>query len=92
MGLTYFLVLMVSAIMVTSLLMWVGEKVISITFRQEISPIVKSVSSLVFATVILSTLFYTLEKPSGLYMILISGAIIGFNRYWFGHFSVEKIK
>lgn len=92
MGLTYFLVLMVSAIMATSLLMWIGEKVISITFRQTVSPILKILSSLVLATVILSALFYALEKPSGMYMILLSGAIIGYNRYWFGHFSVEKLK
>lgn len=92
MDLTYFLVLMVSAIMVTSLLMWIGEKVISIAFRQKISPILKIVSSLAFATVILSALFCALEKPSGMYMILLSGAIICYNRYWFGHFSVKKLK
>ncbi|WP_432354426.1 hypothetical protein [Sporosarcina sp. A2] len=89
MGLTYFLVLMVSAIIVTSLLMWISEKVISITSLQKISPILKTAGSLVFAIVILSALFYVLEKPSAMYMILISGAIIGYNRYWFGHFSVE---
>ncbi|MBD7909062.1 hypothetical protein [Sporosarcina gallistercoris] len=89
MGLTYFLVLMVSAIMVTSLLMWIGEKVLSLTFRQKVSPIIKNAGSLVFAIAILSALFCALEKTSGMYMILLSGAIIGYNRYWFGHFSVE---
>lgn len=90
MGLTYFLVLMASAIIVTTLLMWIGEKVISITFHQKISPILKIAASLIFATVILSALFYAMEKPSGMYMILLSGAIIGYNRYWFGHFSAGK--
>lgn len=92
MGLTYFLVLMVSAIIVTTLLMWIGEKVISITFQQKISPILKIVASLVFATVILTALFYAFDKPKGMYMILLSAAIIGYNRYWFGHLTVGKTK
>lgn len=92
MGLTYFLVLMVSAIIMTTLLMWIGEKFLSITFRDKISPILKIAASLVFATVILTMLFYALGKPAGMYMILLSAGIIGYNRYWFGHFSLGETK
>jgi hypothetical protein len=92
MGLFDFLALMVSAIILTLLFMVIGEKVISMTFRNHITPFIKIVGSLVFALVILLTLMYGLGKTSGIYACLLSGAIILYYKYWFGHFSAEKTK
>jgi hypothetical protein len=87
-----FLALMVSAIILTLLFMMIGEKVISMTFRNNITPFIKIVGSLIFALVTLSALMYGLGKTSGIYACLLSGAIILYNKYWFGHFSTEKAK
>jgi hypothetical protein len=90
MGLFAFLGLMVSAIILTFIFMMIGEKVISKIFRNNVTPFIKIVGSLVFAIVILSALMFGLGKVSGIYACLLSGLIILFNKYWFGHFSEER--
>ena len=92
MGLFDFLALMVSAVILTLLFMAIGEKVISMTFRNHITPFIKIVGSLVFAIVILSAMMYGLGKTSGIYAVLFSGAIILYNKYWLGHFLSGKAK
>ncbi|HJF30926.1 MAG TPA: hypothetical protein K8V56_03985 [Sporosarcina psychrophila] len=87
-----FLALMVSAIILTLLFMVIGEKVISMTFRNNITPFFKIVGSLVFAIVILTALMYGLGKITGIYACLLSGTIILYNKYWLGHFLAEKEK
>ena len=92
MGVFEFLALMVSAIILTLLFMKIGEKVISMTFRNNITPLIKIVGSLVFALVILIALMYGLGKTAGIYACLLSGAIILYNKYWLGHFLEGKAK
>ncbi|MER2088407.1 MAG: hypothetical protein ABS920_01635 [Sporosarcina sp.] len=85
-----FLAMMVSAVILTLLFMIIGEKVISKTFGQNVTPSIRIIGSLVFAIVILSALMFGLGKFSAVYACLLSGLIIVFNKYWFGHFSKER--
>ena len=91
MGLFDFLAMMVGAVTLTFIFMVIGEKVISKIIRKSGSPFIRIVGSLVFAVVILSALMFGLGKISFGYACLLSGVIILFNKYWFGHFSVKKI-
>ncbi|WP_342513593.1 hypothetical protein MKY34_02015 [Sporosarcina sp. FSL K6-1522] len=89
MGLVEFLAMMVGALLVTFILMVVGEKIISLVIRENCAPFIKIIGSLVFALGILSVCMYSIDKASEVSIFMLSGSIILLNKFWFGHFSRE---
>lgn len=88
-GLFTFLAIMAGALLVTFVLMMIGEKIISLVVRESCTPFIKIIGSLVFALGILFVFMYTIDKASGINIFLLSGGVILLNKFWFGHFSRE---
>ncbi|MFJ7935298.1 hypothetical protein [Sporosarcina sp. NPDC096371] len=87
MGLFTFLAIIVGALLVTFVLMMVGEKIIDLVVRESCTPFIKIIGSLVFALGVLFAIMFSVDKVSGIGVFLLSGIVIVLNKYWFGHFS-----
>ena len=87
MGLLEFLAMMAGALLVTFVLMVVGEKIISLVAQEKCAPLIKIIGSLVFALGVLAIFMYNVDRVSGISIFILSGSIILLNKFWFGHFS-----
>ena len=90
MYLSEFLVLMMYAIIVTLLLMLLGEKLITTLSPIEVPALHKIVGSLIFSIVSVAIVVYISPITVDFNFYLLAGGIILFNKYWLGHFTVEK--
>ncbi|MCZ2260298.1 hypothetical protein [Sporosarcina sp. G11-34] len=86
-----FLLLIVSAIIVTLVLMMIGEKVILLIIPTDVHPLYRIVGSFAFAIILISIFVSGFNMETGINLYLLSGAIILLNKYWFGHFSKENV-
>ena len=86
-----FLLLIVSAVIVTLVLMMIGEKLILLLIPVNMSPLYRIVGSLIFAIILISIVVSGLGMETGIHVYVLSGAVILLNKYWFGHFSVENV-
>lgn len=86
-----FLLLMVSAVTVTLVLMMICERLILLLLPVNIPPLYKIIGSFIFAIILISLVVSGLSMDTGIYIYLLSGAIILWNKYWLGHFSKENV-
>lgn len=85
-----FLVLMISAIIVMLLLMFLGEKLVTILTPSETPLFYKIVGSFIYAIGSVAIVFYIFTPTMDFYYFPLAGAIILLNKYWFGHFTKSE--
>ena len=86
-----FLFLIVSTVIVTLVFMMICEKLILLFIPVNVHPFYRIVGSFVFAIILISIVLSGFSMETGIYIYLLSGAIILLNKYWFGHFSKENV-
>lgn len=84
-----FTFLLVGAIIVTFLLMMLGEKIMRDLISTS-NPILQLLGSLVFTYGVLLFSIAIFQLHFQIVYFLAAGGIIIFNRYWMGHFSQEE--
>lgn len=86
-----FLLIIVSAIILTLVLMMIGEKMILLISPADAHPLYRIVGSFAFAIIVISIIVSGFNMETGINLYLLSGAIILLNKYWFGHFTKEHV-
>lgn len=85
-----FLLLIVTATIVTLILMLIGEKLIAFLIRNNSTPFYKIVGSFIFAIASVTTSVFIFDVTIDFNLYLLAGGIILLNKYWLGHFTEGK--
>ena len=84
---THFLLLMVSATVITLLLMYLGEKIMLLITPKGTGPLVRMLGSLTFTFATLSIIMFGFHMNVDLRYFGVAVVAIILNKYWLGHFE-----